>query len=82
MDAYSLIGATSTIGSEEEFEEHLSALKVPTAIRNILKTLIESMNDEIDISLVHPNVGAQTRITGEGLNYALKNYIKFVPRKD
>jgi len=55
MDAQTLIGATSHVSSEEdELEQHLDTLRVPPAIRKLVKVLIAHMADEIDISIVHP----------------------------
>jgi hypothetical protein len=80
MDAQTLIGATSHVSSEEdELEQHLDTLRVPPAIRKLVKVLIAHMADEIDISIVHPQIGFQGRIVGEGLSLIVKNVAKFIP---
>lgn len=57
MDAHTLIGATSSVGSDEELEEHLDNLGAPQAISHLLKVLIEHMGDEIGLSVTHPQLG-------------------------
>lgn len=59
MDAASLIAATSNVSSDEELPEHLNNLKVPSpAIALLLKDLAAHLDNEIDISLTHPSIGA------------------------
>jgi hypothetical protein len=54
MDADSLIGATSSISSDEEFEQHLKNLAMPPAIGHLLAVLAEHMGDELNLSVTHP----------------------------
>jgi hypothetical protein len=80
MDADSLIGATSSIGSDEELEEHLKNLKVPPAIGQFLHTLIEHLGDEVNFSVTHPQLGLQARLTAKsGLKLIVKSIAKYLP---
>ncbi len=82
MDADSLIGATSSIGSDEELEEHLKNLALPEAIGHLLKVLVEEMGDEIGVSVTHPQLGLQMRVVGEGLKLVVKSIAKYMPSKE
>ena len=76
MEASQLIGATSSISSEEEYEELLG--KMPPNLAEIVKIGNEHLGDEIDFSFVHPQLGLKGRITGKGLSHIVKNASKFI----
>jgi hypothetical protein len=82
MDAHSLIGATSSIGSDEELEEHLKVLALPESIGHLLKVLIEHMGDEMNLTITHPQLGLQVRVIGEGLKLIVKSVAKYLPAKE
>ena len=78
MDASTLISSTSHVSSEdeEELEEHLKTF--PYGLGELLKILIEHLGDEIDFSVVHPQLGVKGRILGEGLNQIVKTAAKYI----
>ena len=78
MDAASLIAATSNVSSDEELPEHLNNLKIPPPVALLLKDLAAHLDNEIDISLTHPSIGAQIRIVGKGLNLVVRNLAKYL----
>jgi len=78
LDAQSIITATSNVGSDEEFDEHIKNLNAPPALGNLLQVLIGSMSDEVNISITHPQLGLQGRVIGKGLNLLLKTITKYM----
>lgn len=83
MDAFSLIGATSGVSSDEEFfEEHLPGLDAPEAIVHLLRVLVEHMGDEVALTVTHPQLGLQMRLVGKGMKEVAKSVAKYIPRKE
>ena len=81
MDAGSLIGATSNVSSDEEFDEYMNGLSnLPPQIIPILKDLVAHLGNEIDLSLTHPAIGARVRVVGTGLNLVAKTAFKYLPQ--
>ena len=83
MDADSLIGATSAISSDEEFTQHLDRLEMPPAVGHLLAVLCENMGDELNLSVTHPQIGVQARLSAKsGLKLVLKSIAKYIPAKE
>lgn len=40
------------------------------------------MSDEVNLSITHPQVGLQARLSGEGLGLILRNVIKYLPAEE
>ena len=77
MNPQQLIGGTSNVSSDEEFHDHLSQLEAPPALSHLLAALIESMSDEVNVTITHPQLGLQGRAVGKGLGLILKNVVKY-----
>lgn len=81
MDAGSLIGATSNVASDEEFDSHIENLKtIPPPIAKLMGILVAQMGDEVTLSASHPQLGMLLRLNGEGLALILKTFVKYLPR--
>jgi hypothetical protein len=79
MDANTLIGATSSITSDEDLEEHLNTLAQNNgAVGLVLRILIKHLGDEIEFSALTPHIGVKGRIHGEGLNLVAKTLAKYM----
>ena len=82
MDANTLISSISGISSDEELEQHMTSLAAPEAITHLMKVLIEHMADEVNFTVLHPQLGVQARLTGEGLALVAKTIAKFMDKKE
>jgi hypothetical protein len=67
MDAASLIGATSNVSSDDEFNEHLNA-NIPAPWNKIAELMINHLGDEINFTALHSHLGVMGRIHGDGLH--------------
>jgi hypothetical protein len=77
MNPDALISGTSNVSSEEEFQEHLKQLNAEPAVGHLLQALIDSMADEMNVTVTHPQLGLQGRVVGKGLGLLLKNVVKY-----
>lgn len=83
MDADSLIGATSGVSSDEDFETHLANLDMPPAVGHLIGVLCEHMGDELNLSVTHPHLGLQARLSAKsGLKLVVKTIAKYLSAKE
>jgi len=58
MDANTLVEATSGISNDNDaLEDHLNHLKFPEPVIDLIKVLIQDLQDELTVTVVHPQVG-------------------------
>jgi hypothetical protein len=78
MDLQTLISSTSSVSSDEDddLNEHLNTL--PYNMGKLLRIVIDNLGDEVDFTLVHPQLGLKGRIIGEGLNLIVRNGAKYL----
>jgi|LauGreDrversion4_2_1035121.scaffolds.fasta_scaffold400957_1 hypothetical protein len=80
MDANTLIEATSGISNDEDVvQDHLNHLKLPEPVIDLIKVLIKDLQDDLTLTLVHPQLGLIARLNGQGLNQVIRAVVKFVP---
>lgn len=76
MNLQQLISETSNVSADEEFPQHMQGIPDDTT-RLFWEELIDGIQDEVNISIITPEIGLQGRVVGKGLGLVLKNVLKY-----
>ena len=78
-DAPQLIKTSSTVKSSKDIPKHLTSLGIPEWMVVMFKDVMNNLDDEIEISVCHPQMALKVKINGQGLHLILKNLAKCIP---
>lgn len=78
-DAPQLIKTSSTVKSSKDIPKHLRSLGIPEWMVVMYKDVMNNLDDEIEISVCHPQMALKVKINGQGLHLILKNLVKCIP---
>jgi hypothetical protein len=78
IDASTLVGSTSSVGSDDEFDEFVQNA-LPPPFSPYVQLLAKHLGDDLQISIVDSLAGVKARVQGEGVVQLLRTAVKYFP---